>query len=153
MLPPNEPRGDAGLFLRRASAVDAAALATLLGELGYPSTEAEARQRVEQLSGRGDHAVYVAVIDGAVVGWIHVFVLPSMEHPPRAVIAGLVVSELYRGRGIGERLVIEAEEWSLLHGCHHVRLRSNVVRKEAHRFYERLGYSVTKTSLTFDKVL
>ena len=153
MLPSNEPRGDAGLFVRRAAADDAAVLATLLGELSYPSTEEEARERLERLSGRDDHAVFVAVSDGVVAGWIHLFVLPSMEHPPMTVISGLVVSEPRRGLGIGARLVLEAEAWARQHRCRRIRVRSNVLRERAHRFYERLGYSVTKKQIVFDKVL
>ena len=47
MLPIDEPRGDAGLFVRPAAASDAAALGGLLGELSYPATEAEALERIE----------------------------------------------------------------------------------------------------------
>ena len=149
----DEPRGDAGLFLRPVVASDAAALAALLGELSYPATEGEARERVERLNGRDDHAVFVAERGGVVVGWIHVFVLPSMEHSPMAVIAGLVVTESERGSGIGARLVAEGEAWASRRGCTRVRVRSNVIRERAHRFYRRLGYSVTKTQLVLDKAL
>ena len=148
-----EPRGDAGLFVRHASPSDAAALAALLGELGYPTPEAEARERVERLCGRGDHAVLVAERGGAVIGWIHVFHLDSMEQPPMAVIAGLVVSETERGSGAGARLVAEAEAWARGRGCKRMRVRSNVIRERAHRFYLRLGYSVTKTQVVFDKTI
>jgi hypothetical protein len=32
-----------------------------------------------------------------------------------------------------------------------VRVRSNIVRTDARRFYERLGYAVTKTQNVFDR--
>jgi len=34
-----------------------------------------------------------------------------------------------------------------------VAVRSNLIRKETHVFYQRLGYTVTKTSLNFRKAV
>ena len=51
------------------------------------------------------------------------------------------------------RLMEEAEQWARDKGCRSVRLRSNVVRAEAHAFYERLGYSVFKTQKNYRKML
>jgi GNAT superfamily N-acetyltransferase len=46
-----------------------------------------------------------------------------------------------------------AEEWAQEKGCESVYVRSNAVRERAHRFYERIGYTNVKTSLTFRKAL
>jgi hypothetical protein len=47
----------------------------------------------------------------------------------------------------------EAEAWGRRRGRSLVRLRSNTVRDEAHRFYEAIGYRNTKTSYTFEKAM
>jgi hypothetical protein len=47
----------------------------------------------------------------------------------------------------------EAERWSVERGVLEVRLRSNVIRKDAHRFYESLGYANVKSQFTFYKRL
>ena len=65
----------------------------------------------------------------------------------------LVVREGRRGNGIGEQLMRYAEQWAAQRGAACVRLRSNVIRADAHRFYQRLGYRVVKTQLSFEKLL
>jgi GNAT superfamily N-acetyltransferase len=72
---------------------------------------------------------------------------------PQAEVGGLVVDEGYRRRGIGRLLMQQAEQWACEKGCWAVYLRSNVVRKDAHAFYEGIGYSNVKTSLAFRKTL
>jgi GNAT superfamily N-acetyltransferase len=44
-----------------------------------------------------------------------------------------------------------AEQWARGQGYERMRLRSNVVRSEAHGFYEALGYKCSKTSRVFEK--
>jgi len=65
----------------------------------------------------------------------------------------LVVNEAYRGKGIGEKLLAGIEDWAKERGIQAVFLRSNIVREEAHRFYEKVGYKNTKTSKIFWKYL
>jgi hypothetical protein len=45
------------------------------------------------------------------------------------------------------------EQWALLNNCQGVLIHSNIKRQEAHSFYERIGYTNIKQSLTFQKVL
>jgi len=45
------------------------------------------------------------------------------------------------------------EEWATLVGCEGVILRSNIKRQEAHLFYEKIGYTNIKQSITFYKKL
>ncbi|MGB9593658.1 MAG: GNAT family N-acetyltransferase, partial [Anaerolineae bacterium] len=102
---------------------------------------------------RPDHAVFVAEAEGVVVGWVHVYAVATLESPAHAEIGGLVVDEAHRGRGIGRALMERAEAWARGMGLHTVRLRSNVIRAEAHAFYERIGYAPVKTQKVFAKRL
>ena len=45
------------------------------------------------------------------------------------------------------------EQWARKHGCKSVNLRSNVARKDAHAFYQSLGYNLVKTQHVFQKNL
>jgi GNAT superfamily N-acetyltransferase len=47
----------------------------------------------------------------------------------------------------------QAEQWAGERGCCAVSVHSNVIRKDAHRFYERLGYRVVKTQLALRRDL
>jgi len=95
----------------------------------------------------------VEFADGRVVGWIHVCVSYWIESNPRAEIGGLVVDEARRGSGVGKLLMQHAEDWARSKRLEAVYLRSNVIRKDAHRFYERLGYKNIKTQYAFSKML
>jgi GNAT superfamily N-acetyltransferase len=84
---------------------------------------------------------------------VHVRAVPLLTREACAEIGGLVVDEFLRGRGIGGRLMAAAEEWSRHRGFSALRLRSNVIRDEAHAFYRRQGFGSSKTSLLFTKPL
>jgi GNAT superfamily N-acetyltransferase len=141
------------LLIREVTGADAAAAAALSGELGYPASEDEMRQRIQSLAGRADHAVYIACLGGELIGWIDVGVTHHLQSEPRAEIGGLVVASEARCGGIGRRLVARAEQWALDQGLKSVVVRSQIAREGAHRFYLREGYERTKTSAVFMKKL
>ena len=150
MIPQNIPVKPT---IRSATVADAEAVARLSGQLGYSSTKEETARRLLEVNGQSEHAVYIAEADGAPVGWIHVFIEHSLLADTSAEVAGLVIDENHRSRGVGRMLMDQAERWARQHGCGSVRLRSNVVRFRAHAFYERLGYAVIKTQKAFRKSL
>ena len=125
------------MTIELATAADAGALAALSGELGYPSTASEIVSRLGALP--GDHRVWVARSGEGVVGWIHAYVARHLVLDPYVEIGGLVVAEGARGHGIGPRLIEQACAWARALGCERVGVHSNVVRVDAHRFYEREG--------------
>ena len=138
---------------RPMQATDAPEVATLSGELGYPAAERDVAERWKRLTRRADHAMFVADEDGRVAGWVHVHDDWTLESGRAAELMGLVVSEARRGSGIGRALVAEAERWARDRGCPRLRVRSNVIREDAHRFYDTLGYERVKRQEIFDKRL
>ena len=146
---PDDPR----LSIRQMRSEDAAPVAALTTQLGYPSNEDAIRRRIDLITDRPDARLFVAVQGDTVVGWLHVQAISSLENDTRAEIWGLVVSESARGTGVGRRLVEAAEEWAVMRGLSVMSLRSNQLRIEAHKFYERLGYKVIKTQSAFRKNL
>jgi len=139
------------LQTREITLSDASAAAELSGELGYPVSPEVMQQRIASLS--ADHVVYVACLDGEVVGWIDVSLTHHLQSDPRAEIGGLVVSSKVRSRGIGRVLVSRAEQWAVERGLKSVVVRSQIAREAAHNFYLREGYARTKTSAVFTKQL
>lgn len=134
------------------TAEDAGAVAGLSGELGYPSTPEQIETRFRTVEARPDARAFVAVDPvGAVVGWVHVYGRYHLESDRTAEIGGLVVAAECRGRGVGRALMGAAESWARERGFGQVRLGSNVLRAEAHRFYENLGYTVSKSHYRFQK--
>ncbi len=146
--------GNQGVKIRRARASDAAQLAALSGQLGYPTTATEIIKRLRKLKPASQNALFVAESpDAGVVGWAHVSVTHLVEFGTRAELNGLIVAEGQRSLGAGARLLEAAEDWARRHGCPSMSVRSNVIRERAHKFYERQGYEHYKTQKAFRKPL
>jgi GNAT superfamily N-acetyltransferase len=155
------------VHIRVMTAADVERVAQLAGQLGYPSTSAHVAARFELLRQRPDEGLFVAVGPNAaplgptgsaaghdaVIAWVHVRPTLTLESDPCAEIAGLVVNAADHGHGVGRALVAAAEAWAVEHGFREIRVRSNVVRLEAHAFYRHLGYEVVKNQLNFRKRL
>jgi GNAT superfamily N-acetyltransferase len=139
--------------IREADDGDAAALAALSTQLGYPADAATLRERLHRVRSQKIGRVFVAVDAGAVVGWTHVVERFHLEEIPFAEIAGLVVDENARNAGVGALLLRTAEAWARDGGHTQLRVRSNVIRERAHRFYAREGYVERKRQVVFDKPL
>ena len=139
--------------VRRAAAADRDDLARLSTQLGYPMTAEESSERLSEIAGHADHALFVADAGGRLAAWLQVSLPRIFESPRQAEIAGLVVDEEHRGRGIGPALLRAAEGWARERGCSVIRVRSNVVRERAHGFYRREGFGEIKTQRVFEKTL
>jgi len=143
-----------GVTILRAAQADAESLAQLTTQLGYPSSAEDITRRLTRLQLDENQAVFVAVgEDGKVKGWVHVFGSSLVEGDPEAEVGGLVVDEAYRRTGVGRLLLNRAEEWACEKGLKSVYLRSNIIRKDAHVFYQSLGYTIIKTQYAFRKFL
>ena len=91
-------------ILRRATEADAKHAASLLTELGYPSTEADARDRLVRSLRSATSYCLVAEVAAEVVGLISaelVFYFPTGSTICR--ITSLVVSSQHRGHGLGQK--------------------------------------------------
>ena len=138
------------MTIRPAHKGDAAGLADLTTQLGYPTRAAKLAERLTLL-GREDTLLVAAGDEDQPLGWIHVAIEVGLEHGRSAVIRGLVVDERHRNDGIGVALLGAGERWAHDRGVRRMVVRSRVVRERAHRFYEREGYSLEKTSHIFSK--
>ena len=132
---------------------DLESVTDLARQLGYPNSQAEIRSRFLEIQNQGQYALFVAKSETEqVLGWLQVNVEPiSLVVGPRAEIAALVVDEKCRGQNIGKALLRYAEKWALEKKISLVRLRSNLKRHDAHRFYQREGYEISKVSNVFTK--
>jgi GNAT superfamily N-acetyltransferase len=129
--------------IRPARDGDAAAIAQLLGELGYPSTAEALPARLEALRSP-EYAVRVAVNADGVVGLMSLHRLRGLHmSDPACYITALVTSASSRGQGVGRQLLEEAEAWARATGCNRITLTTALHRHEAHAFYEANGFAHT----------
>jgi GNAT superfamily N-acetyltransferase len=129
------------MTIREAAVDDAAAVADLLTQLGYPHDEDAARARLGGWADGERHRVLIAERGEAVAGFVAVAAVPYFERAGSwARIGALAVDGAHRRRGIGRELVAAAEEAAASWGCVTVEATSSRRRREAHRFYRSLGY-------------
>ena len=141
------------LKVRKARRRDAARIAELSGQLGYPATPAQIVRRLKGLLPASKHAVFVAELGGLVAGWTHLSVAHLVDSETRAEVKALIVAEGQRSLGAGSRLIEAAEKWARSRGCVSMLVPCNVIRERAHKFYEREGYEHYKTQKAFRKPL
>lgn len=139
--------------IREAIQSDVPALADLTNQLGYPCNPEQMALRLELLGGRSGNGVLVAEGESGVVGWLHVSGMYFLESAAFAEVLGLIVDKEHRGKGIGKELLDGAVRWAAEHGYNKLRVRSNVIREDAHRFYEREGFRRVKTQVVLDRAL
>jgi GNAT superfamily N-acetyltransferase len=140
----------AGERVRAATAADAAAIAELMTELGYPTTPAEMEERLAAIFTDETCVTLVAEADGRVVSVAGAALGRYWEkNGVYSRLTVLVVSSAVRGRGIGRQLVEAIERWSAAQGARDVIVNSGLHRADAHRFYESCGF--VKTGYRFVK--
>ena len=127
----------------------------LAAQLGYPNIQDRIEERFAEIQSTKQFALFVARSDqGLITGWIQINAEPiSLLIGARADIAALVVDDQHRGQGVGKALLLRAEDWAKENQLSLIRVRSNVRREGAHRFYQREGYVLSKTSNMFTKTL
>lgn len=132
----------AGCSVRLAQPGDAAQVAALLAELGYPDNRTEeVRRRLAMWEREPAGRALVAERQGQVLGIIAVTAIPYLEREGRwGRIVALVVSSVCRGQGIGRRLVDAAEKAAGELDCITMEVTSRRSRTESHPFYRNLGY-------------
>jgi GNAT superfamily N-acetyltransferase len=139
--------------IRGAQLGDAAEMARLAEQLGYPMTVAQMTERLAALLPNGRHCIAVAASGERLLARVHVEHRSSIEAGDRAEIMGLVVDSSARRRGLGRELVEYAEAWGRSRGLALVTVRSNAARELSHPFYEALGYVRDKTQHVYSKAL
>jgi GNAT superfamily N-acetyltransferase len=141
------------LEIRAAVADDVPAIVAMLADdpLGAqresPDDLAPYLTALERLSADPNQHVVVAVREGRVVGTLQLTIIPGLSRRGaiRSTIEAVRIHADERGSGLGTRLIEWAIGESRIHGCQLVQLTSDKTRTDAHRFYERLGFTASHT--------
>jgi GNAT superfamily N-acetyltransferase len=143
-MQPGPPVHESSVQVRIATANDAAAMAELIGHLGYPAEARDLPDRLARMRSRGDAEAFVAISGDDVVGvaTVHTRVVLHAALPVVQLTA-LVTSPSMRNRGVGRALVDVVQSWALERGAEKLVVTTALHRVEAPRFYERLGFEQT----------
>ncbi len=91
----------------------------------------------------GNEQLFVAESQGEVVGTFQILFNRTLtgRGSLSMIIEAVQTRSDMRGQGIGARMIDYAIEEARRRDCRLVQLTSNAARVDAHRFYERLGFS------------
>jgi len=126
-------------LIRAAALNDIPSLHTLFVQLGYQTDPENLKRHINDAN--TSFTMLVAEAEQQVCGVVVVnFITPVHENGLWALISALVINESARGAGIGQKLLIAAEQHALDKGCTQIELSSSEKRVRAHNFYENNGY-------------
>ena len=90
--------------------------------------------------------------DSKIIGMISMVFLPRLnQNTLEMYVPELIVSQNYRSKGIGKKLINSSIEFGKKKKCHRIRLESGNQRIESHKFYKHLGFE--NSSVFFTKNL
>jgi GNAT superfamily N-acetyltransferase len=134
--------------IRPANQEDVPALAVLMGELGYPTTEQEMRQRFSSIANDLAYRTFIAASGSEVLGMAGAMKGFAFEQNGCYVrLTALVTRQTDRGKGIGKMLVHAVEEWAIASNASAIFLNcgNRDERVAAHQFYLKLGFAAKST--------
>ena len=138
-------------FLARPATMnDLDSIVYLSAQWGHPSSPEKMRNGLQELLNCEDQRVFLIQNEQKIAGWIHGFYSIHMESGPFIEIAGMVIDQSFRRMGLGKLLVEKIIEWSKSRNCCVVRVRSNILRQEAHAFYKGIGFKEIKQQIVYD---
>ena len=143
---------------RPATRADVPAVVALLADdaLGRGRETADLAPYLVAFDAMQDEAANQLIVgdhDGAVAACYQISLIRglSLSAARRALIEGVRVASGLRGRGFGALLMADAEARARAGGCALIQLTTNRARGDAHRFYQRLGF--TASHIGFKKPL
>lgn len=122
-------------------------------ELGYLFAIEKVKDRISYITENTKDVILVVEKDNEVIGYIHGSPYELLYNDSLINILGFVVKGDYRNTGVGNELINSLEDWAKENGYSGIRLVSGYDRTDAHRFYEKHGYSNKKNQKNFIKVL
>jgi len=148
--PPRMSNLNEKLTIRTAGAGDFDSLRDLYRHLvtdDLPATEAEERATYDKMLRQPGLKIFLAKHGALPVASCVLAVIPNMTRgcAPYALIENVITHGAWRGQGIGRKLMQTAIDSAFGEGCFKIMLLSGAANTRAHRFYEGLGFTTTKT--------
>ncbi len=139
------------LLIREARASDLEAIIRLHeedslgthGDMWSPETRPAYEAAFAAIERSPENSLFVAVEGDEVVGTFQLTFIPNLtgRGALRVKVESVKVKAARRSGGIGAQMMAFAEDHARSHGARAMELTSNKTRQDAHRFYERLGFS------------
>jgi len=134
------------LTVRPGTEADLPAVLALYGQPDFNGdnvlTFDEARAKFARFATYPDYTLHVAEKDGRIVGTFCLMIIDNLARRGRSsgLIEAVVVSSACQGEGVGRAMMRRAIEIAGEKGCYKVALSSGFKTKNAHAFYDSLGF-------------
>jgi GNAT superfamily N-acetyltransferase len=138
------------LLITRASRTDLPQLLALYLHLDpadrFPTLDV-AERRFEELQNYRGSAIFIGVLDGAVIASCTLIVIPNLTRggQPYGLIENVVTHSALRGRGFGKRVLQAAVAAAWQVDCYKVMLMTGSKRPSTLAFYASAGFEQSKT--------
>jgi ribosomal protein S18 acetylase RimI-like enzyme len=142
--------------IRTATKNDILTILELLYEMQRPKPKTKSEKTkftklILQYLSEGDKKILVAYDDSKVVGLVSMMFLSRLNRIRKELyIPELVVAKKYRRLGVGNLLIESCIGIAKRKNCFRIRLESGKQRKEAHKFYQSLGFEQSALSYNFN---
>ena len=133
--------------IKKVERTDLENLSLLMEELsGKKSKNNLIEKNLELISKNDNYILLGARINGKLLGTLMGIICYDLvgECRPFMVIENVIVSHSSRDSGIGKKLMIEIENIAKIRKCSYIFFVSSSRRRDAHKFYESLGYEPDK---------
>jgi GNAT superfamily N-acetyltransferase len=134
------------LHIRQADETDLEAVLALQAILDPPGTPMlpleQARCLFARLERYPDYRIWLAEHAGRAVGTYSLVIFDNLAHHGRraGLVENVAVDPAAQGLGIGKAMMEHARARCRERNCYKLALSSNLIRTEAHAFYEALGF-------------
>lgn len=135
------------ISIREAGPQDAATILTLYAQPDYDNGRvldaAAAAAILQRCSSYLYYKFFAAEREGRMLGVYGLLIMDNLGHlgAPSAIVEGVAVAPDAQGMGIGAAMMRHAMEEASKNGCYKLALSSNIKRRRAHEFYEKLGFT------------
>ncbi len=111
----------------------------------------KANEILKKIKSNPSHVIFVAILDGKVVGSTTMLIEPKFIHNGGKVahIEDVVVTKEYQGKGIGEKLIRSLLDYAKKNDCYKTILDSS---DDVKPFYEKIGFKKHSNCMRFDHV-
>lgn len=129
------------LHIRPMQITDAEAVVKLSHQLGYEITQDDFVRRFNTVQGNSLHFLFVVEHQNQVIAWFHFEKTQSLILDDQYIGRAAVVDSNFRNQNIGSECVRYAIDFVKKRGAKNLSFWANLNRVDAHRFYEREGFT------------
>lgn len=130
---------------------DLPAVVALLNQSTSTTLEAATRA-FARIAAQDNFSIRVAEAGAQLVGTYGLLAMDNLGHggAPVGIVENVVVDAAWRRQGVGRALMEDAVQRAREAGCYKLVLASNKALREAHAFYESLGFAMQGVAFSLD---